>query len=140
MLFLFYDYDIAGLKISDTFRKGLNDLEGAMGWRADKLIIERFGLNHNTITENNLMWIDNLKSGSGKDPKWNRTDVKHYMDTLAELERKTMGISDETWDDISRSQRREYGKRKCEANALVKDKETMELGQLICLEAIQKYY
>ena len=95
VLILFYDYDLIGLKITDTFRKGLSDLEGAKNWKPDNLIIDRFGLNYKEITEHNLMWIENLKSGSGRDPDWDRKDVKKYIANLAELERKRLGISDD---------------------------------------------
>lgn len=32
VLLLFYDHDIAGLKITKTFRKGLHDVSGGTGW------------------------------------------------------------------------------------------------------------
>jgi len=140
VLLLFYDHDLIGLKITDTFRKGLNDLEGATGWRADKLIIERFGLNYKEITENKLMWIDNLKSGSGRDPDWTRKDVKKYVGNLAELERKRLGISDDEWLTYPQARKDIFGRKKCEANAIVRDKETVKLGVFLCYQAIVKYY
>ncbi len=59
------DHDPAGLQISDTLRSNMEDMEGAIGWRPDNLIINRFGLNADFIEEHGLIWIDNLETGSG---------------------------------------------------------------------------
>jgi len=67
VLLLFYDHDPAGLKISRTFRKNLHDISRATGWRPDRLIIDRFGLNKEDIDKYNLTWIPNLKSSSGRE-------------------------------------------------------------------------
>lgn len=69
VLLLFYDHDPAGIKITDTFRKNLEDCERGMGWSPDSIIIERFGLNKSDIDKYNLMWIDNLKTGSGRESR-----------------------------------------------------------------------
>lgn len=67
VLLLFYDHDPAGLKITSTFRKNLSDCERGTGLNPDKLIIERFGLNNDDIDRHNLTWIENLKTGSGRE-------------------------------------------------------------------------
>lgn len=67
VLLLFYDHDPAGLKITDTFRKNLEDCERGTGWSPDALIIERFGLNHDDIDKHNLTWIENLRTSSGRE-------------------------------------------------------------------------
>lgn len=67
VLLMFYDHDPAGIKITDTFRKNLRDCERGMGWSPDELIIERFGLNKSDIDRYNLMWIENLRTGSGRE-------------------------------------------------------------------------
>jgi predicted Zn finger-like uncharacterized protein len=67
VLLLFYDHDPAGIKISNTFRKNLEDCERGMGWTPHNLIIERFGLNKDDIDRYNLTWIENLKTGSGRE-------------------------------------------------------------------------
>jgi len=67
VLLLFYDHDPAGLKITDTFRKNLEDCRKGTGWSPDLLIIKRFGLNEDDIERYNLTWIENLKTGSGKE-------------------------------------------------------------------------
>lgn len=109
VLLLFYDHDPAGLKISRTFKKNLRDCERGFEWSPDGLIIERFGLNAVDIEKHGLMWIENLRTGSGRTSRdW------QYRET--------------------------YGERKCEANALFKNDTTLEAGETICREAIEKYY
>jgi hypothetical protein len=67
VLLLFYDHDPAGLKITDTFGKNLEDCERGTGWNPDELIIERFGLNKDDIDRYGLTWIENLRTGSGRE-------------------------------------------------------------------------
>ncbi len=69
VLLLFYDHDPAGLKITNSFRKGLEDIRRTTGWNPKNLIIERIGLNREDIDKYNLLWIDNLKTGSGRDAR-----------------------------------------------------------------------
>ena len=114
VLLLFYDHDIAGLKITNTFTKGLNDISEATGWKPWNLEIYRFGLNADDVEKYGLTWIENLKTSSGRDPDWNRKDVKEYV--------------------------RKFGVRKCESNALFKNDETLEAGETICRDAIERYY
>ena len=114
VLLLFYDHDIIGLKITDLAKKNLDDLEGATNWDSSGLIIDRFGLNKEDIDKHNLTWIDNLISASGRPPDRNRKDVRAYI--------------------------KEFGERKCEANALLKNEETLKVGQDLCIDAIIKYY
>jgi hypothetical protein len=109
VLLLFYDHDPAGLKISGIFRKNLRDCEGGTGWSPEGLIIDRFGLNAEDIEKYGLMWIENLKTSSGR-----TSQDYQYIKT--------------------------YGHRKCEANALFKNDETLKAGQDICRNAIEKYY
>ena len=109
VLLLFYDHDPAGLKISGTFRENLMDCEGGTGWSPGSLIIERFGLNAEDIEKYGLMWIENLKTSSGRTSQDYR-----YIET--------------------------YGHRKCEANALFKNDDTLKAGQNICRNTIEKYY
>ena len=94
------DFDPAGINISDAFRKNLRDLEHALGIDTAFMGFERFGLNHNYIIENDLVWTDNLMTGSGKDlakqshPDHKKPYVQDYL--------------------------KKYGSRKVEANALLK--------------------
>jgi hypothetical protein len=99
------DHDPDGLLISETLRKNLFDIkdvvwsDGFGGYDPTNLIIERFGLDYEFIMRNNLTWIDNLITGSGVDlgnprhPNHNQPYVQDYL--------------------------KKYGRRKCEANALV---------------------
>jgi hypothetical protein len=88
------DFDPAGLNISTHLRKNFNDLSEATKWQSDNLIIDRFGLNFDFIETHNLLWIDNLTSGSGKDlTKSKEQYIKDYIVN--------------------------YGVRKCESNVLI---------------------
>jgi hypothetical protein len=69
VLLLFYDHDPAGLKITDTFRKNLEDCERGTGWSPRGLIIDRFGLSKADIDRHNLTWIENLRTGSGRESR-----------------------------------------------------------------------
>lgn len=116
------DHDPDGLRISEFLRKNLEDLkdieweDGLSGYDPADLIIERFGLNYDFITDNNLTWIDNLITGSKKNlassthKNYHMSYVQEYLETI--------------------------GERKCEANAIV----TMptEARELV-RNAIEKY-
>ena len=113
VILLFGDHDPVGLAITDLFKKNINDLSRATGYRADNMIIERFGLNKSDIDENNLMWIDNLKTSSGKNADENNSVVREYI--------------------------KQFGRKKVEANALFKNAETIEIAKKLCIDAIEKY-
>src|SRR5262249_25894126 len=110
------DHDPGGLNISDFLRSNLADLSKAVGWKPDKLIIDRFGLNYDFIQQQRLTWIDNLITGSKRDladsdhPDHSKPYVQNYL--------------------------REFGTRKVEANALVV---RPEAGRKLCRDAILKY-
>lgn len=105
------DHDPYGLAISDYMRKNLMDIYQATDYDADKIEIDRFGLNADFIRDHNLTWIDNLITGSGKGPDYDDPIFVNYI--------------------------REYGERKCEANALVV---VPDAARSLCTEAIEKYY
>jgi hypothetical protein len=110
------DHDPGGLHISDFIRSNMKDLERAVGWSPDKLIIDRFGLNADFIRRHRLTWINNLQTGSGgnlDDPEHNDHDKSYVQDYL-----------------------REFGVRKVEANALVV---RPEAGRKLCRDAILRY-
>ncbi len=82
----------------------------------DNLIIDRFGLNHDFIQEQNLTWIDNLETSSGghlDNPKHKDHHKPYVQSYLAK-----------------------FGARKVEANALVV---RAEAGRELCRQAILKY-
>ena len=110
------DHDPAGLLISETIIQNMRDLQDAVKWDPSNVIIDRFGLNYDFITANNLTWIDNLQTSSGGDlsnPKHAHHKYPHVQNYL-----------------------KKYGARKVEANALVT---RAEQGRELCLAAIRKY-
>jgi hypothetical protein len=110
------DFDPAGFRISDTLRKNLGELSGAVGWDPAGLEIVRFGLTYEFIESHGLSWIDNLITGTGK----NLADPKHP-------DRKKAYVQDYI---------RAYGVRKCEANALVT---APEAGRRLFRDTIAPY-
>lgn len=116
------DHDPDGLRISEFIRSNLEDIRnitwtnGIRGYDPSDLTIERFGLNFDFIMENNLTWIDNLITGSGKNlasPTHPNNKMEYVQTYLAEI-----------------------GERKCEANALVT---RPAQGQDLCREAIEGF-
>lgn len=115
---LFYcgDFDPAGVKISDTLRKNINDLKKTTGWDSKNLIIDRFGLNYDFIIDNELSWINNLMTSGKKDlsnPK--HQDFKKY--NVGEWIKK-------------------YGAKKVEANAIIT---IPELARKLFFETLVNY-
>jgi len=112
VLFLFYDLDFTGWKITNKFRKNLKDMERGTHWNPDKLIIERIGLNKEDIEKYDLTWIDNLKTSSGREPRPGPS-----LDEYGRL----------------------FGHKKCEANSLFKSDETLRAAEQIFRNAIEKW-
>lgn len=99
------DHDPDGLRISDTLRSNLEQVnmvewsDGFTGYDPEDLIIHRMGLNYDFIKQQGYTWIDNLITGSGK----NLASKGHPNHNLEYLQ-----------DYL-----KEFGERKCEANAIV---------------------
>lgn len=116
------DHDPDGLRISEFLKKNLEDLtkiewdDGIEGYDPIDLMIERFGLNYDFIKSNNLSWINNLITGSGKNLA-SPSHKNHHMDYVQDYLRLV-------------------GERKCEANVLVV---IPEAGRQLCKEAIEKW-
>lgn len=115
------DHDPMGVLISDTLRKNFWDLHNGHfkdeePWTPSNLKIDRFGLNYDFIEENNLTWIDNLITGSGQNLA-NPAHPHHYHDYVQNY--------------IS-----EYGERKCEANAIVRNPDS---ARQLFINAVEKY-
>lgn len=116
------DHDPDGLRISDTIRKNLYDLQdiswkdGEIGYDPSNLIIERFGLNYDFIVKNNYTWIDNLITGSGMD----LASASHKNNKLPYV----------------RQYLKEIGERKCEANAIVT---TPDAAEGLIIDEIQRW-
>jgi hypothetical protein len=110
------DHDPVGLLITEQYRTKLEELETALGWSPQGLMIERFGLNSDFIETHGLTWIDGLKTGSGMD----LADANHKQHNA----------------DFVQEYIAQFGARKVEANALVV---RAQAGRLLCREAIEKY-
>jgi hypothetical protein len=120
------DHDPGGLHITTKLRKNLDDLTGAMeknfgiDWKVvgneENLRIIRFGLNADFIDDNNLTWIDNLETSSGK-----QLDDEEHADY---------------YKDYVQDYLAEFGVKKCEANALVVEP---VIGRQLCRDAILEH-
>ena len=116
------DHDPDGLRISKFLFDNLDQIKNIVwedetsGYDPENLIINRFGLNYDFILRHNLTWIDNLITGSGKnlaDPHHKNFKMPYVQEYLSTI-----------------------GKRKCEANAIVKDP---AIGRVLCRAAIESY-
>jgi hypothetical protein len=116
ILLLCGDHDPGGLHITDKMRKNLEDLSGAVGWTPENLVIIRFGLDADFIDANSLTWIDNLETSSGEqlDDPGHADHYKSYVQDYI----------------------RQFGVRKCEANALVVEP---EIGRQLVRDAILEH-
>lgn len=116
------DHDPDGLRISDTLRENLNQIQnitwsdGEEGYDPSQLTIDRFGLNYDFIDANHLSSINNLITGSGKDLASPSHPNNHlpYVQSYLTL----------------------FGAKKWEANALVV---APTAGRQLCENAITKY-
>jgi hypothetical protein len=111
------DHDPGGLHISEFIRSNFADLTGAVGWSPEHLIIERFGLDYDFIVAQGLTWIENLETGSGKYPLNDARHPDHFKPYV-------------------QSYMRQFGARKCEANALVT---RPVAGRGLCRRAILRH-
>ena len=123
VLLYYGDFDPAGLKIAETFKKNIKDLEKATKWSPENLIIDHFGLTFDFIDKNSILWIDNLITGGKRNLgnlynqyKSGKKNVKIYDYEIAYIDK--------------------YGVNKCEANAILPIKK-IAINQ--CEEVIQKY-
>jgi len=130
------DHDPDGLRISEFLRSNLDDVkdivwgDGTEGYDPHDLIIDRFGLNYDFITANNLTWIDNLETSGG---------VIAYKTPDGKIRQgRTKNGKPHKNFNMSYVQEylRKYGVRKCEANAISK---IPKAAQELCRQAIQKY-
>lgn len=116
------DHDPDGLRISEFLMDNLWSLadikwaDGSLGYSPSDLTITRFGLNADFIEANNLTWIDNLITSSKKDLA-SPSHPNHYLPYVQDY-------------------LRQFGARKCEANALVV---IPDLAQDLCTSAIENY-
>ncbi len=114
------DFDPGGLQISKTFMKNLNDLQDATGTDPSFIHFHRFGLNYEYIIENDLVWTDNLTTGSKVKNALPLDNPRHKNHNDAHVQ-----------DYIQK-----YGVRKVEANALLKD---IAMARQLLRDEINKY-
>ena len=112
------DFDPPGLCISDVLKKQFEEYSTFTGWSPANLIVKRIGLSYNFIQNNNLTWVDNLLTGSGKD----MSNPNHEF-----YKKNVYGV---------REYIAKYGVRKCEANAIVI---VPELGRKMLQDAVDEF-
>jgi hypothetical protein len=131
------DFDAGGLNISNFILENFYQLQGATGWRPDRLIIDRFGLNEDFIKLNELTWIDNMRTSKREYPN-DLGDPKHPHHKMAYVQDYIRRYCPD-WNPIGpmgEDGERNFGGRKCEANSLVVRPDE---GRKLCLDAILKY-
>lgn len=116
------DHDPDGLRISDTIRKNLEQVsnvtwdDGMSGYDPFDLIVKRFGLNFDFIKEHNYTWIDNLISQGGELAR----EVNGTIVAGLKTKGKHSGEEHQNFYlPYLQSYIKNYGVRKCEANAIV---------------------
>lgn len=129
ILLYFGDYDPPGVRISDYLWDNFDfpdaqipveaewiDTDYINGYRPTHVDINRVGLSRDQIEEQDIAWIDNLKTGKGKDlasPSHADHDKPYVQEWL-----------------------RDVGERKVEANALMKDP---EYGRQLFRDTVHSY-
>lgn len=114
------DHDPDGLRISDTLRENLRQIQdivwedGESGYDPTSLKIHRFGLNYDFIHKNGYTWIDNLITGSGGELAIELPDGSFAPGQTKD------GNQHKNFDlPYLQDYLNSYGVRKCEANAIV---------------------
>lgn len=110
VLLYFGDFDPAGRYIAEKLNKNIDDIKLATGFDSSEIEIDHFGLNFDFIEQNNLLWIQGLETASGKQANEKLEYVRDYV--------------------------AKYGRRKCEANAILKIR---SISEKFCEDAILKY-
>ena len=122
------DYDVGGLKISDTLKKNLMDLKKSVGFDPSFITVERFGLNPEFIEKANLSWIMNLDTKYKiDDPEDSKKKIAIPLDNPLHPQHYTKDV--QWWLE-------NVGVRKCEANSLVVREEA---GRKLLEDTILKY-
>lgn len=110
VLLYFGDHDPVGLQIADFLTSNMLELESAVGWRPDRLTIDRFGISGDFIREHGIGWIENLQTSSGKEADDTREPARSYVQT--------------------------FGRRKVEASSVINH---VEAARALCRETITRY-
>lgn len=130
------DFDPDGLRISDFILENLRDIQdiewedGMSGYDPSDLVIDRFCLNYDYIMANNLVWIDNLITGSGG-------EIAKVVGGRIVQGRSKNGQPHKNFNmDYIQNYLKKYGVRKCEANSILKQ---VNVARHMCRESIEKY-
>jgi len=105
VVMVFTDHDPAGMQIFNNIEEKLRPLATVMGVEhhlddmLDRQRFDRFGLDQEFIERNQLLWVDNLETSGNKD----LADPKHPQHNFPYVQ----------------SYLKQFGARKCEANALI---------------------
>ena len=110
VLLYFGDHDPVGIQIADFLKSNMLELEGAIGWRPDKLIIDRFGISQDFIQAHGIGWIENLLTSSGKEADTTKEPAKTYVAS--------------------------FGRRKVEASSVINH---VDAARALCRDTILKY-
>lgn len=110
VLLYFGDHDPVGLQISESLISNMMELEGAVGWRPDRLTIERFGIDDKFIEQHGIGWIENLLTSSGKEADDSKEPAKSYV--------------------------QRFGRRKVEASSVINH---VEAARALCRETLSKF-
>ena len=128
------DHDPDGLRISDFLRNNLEEIknirwkDGTEGYDPENLIIKRFGLDYDFIEANNLVWVDNLITGSGG------CLAEVVNGKIVQGRTKAGKPHPNFLMDYVQEYLKKYGVRKCEANALMG---RPDAGRELCRSAIE---
>jgi len=122
------DFDPDGLRISTVMLENLEQVkdvvwaDGVSGYDPQDLIIERVALNYDFIQRQSYVWIDNLVTGSDKNPGKAKSlaDPKHRNHKLPYVQ-----------DYLQK-----YGERKCESNVMIT---TPAVARQLLRTTIEKY-
>ncbi len=140
VLLYFGDFDPDGLRISSHLKKNLRDLKfiewdnDDKGYDPSNLTIDRFGLDFDMIENQSLVWVDNLKTSSGSTiaVRTDPNDPYSYRQGTTSNGRPHPNYEMDYVQDYLQK----YGVRKCEANAVLKNKEAARES---CKEAVEEY-
>jgi len=134
------DFDPVGHQMSNQIEKNFKDLKKATGWDCKNLKIDRIGLNENFIKKHKLAWIENLITGSGMElaKVVDGKIVAGTNNSKGKPDSKGKPHPDFNKPHVQKYLKK-YGVKKVEANAILKNRETIESGREILRNTIKNY-
>ena len=140
ILLYFGDYDIEGIKISDTLKKNLEDLKNASCGYCKNLIVDRFGLNYDFIIKNKIKWINNLETAKGCIAEIkNGKVVQGYIKEGSGKKPHPFFYHKTTQEYLKLNKKFNKGVAKVEANAIIMNTKTMEAGKKELIKTLKKH-